>query len=230
MNGEPDAAPFLSDLLDLPVDTGCAVLARFDVAILDGDGLDGAGLAVRLPQDLATAVPKRRAEFLAGRALARIVQGRLGLPQAEIARAPSRAPLWPTGQIGSITHSAGRAGVWIAEASSGHLGLDFETVPRQSGLLAIRDTVLTREEGAVVGDDPTRLCAAFSAKESLFKALHPRVQRFFGFDAAQVVALDDSSVTLRLTRDLDPVAKAGRIFAVRYLCLRGGVCTMIAVA
>ena len=54
---------------------------------------------------------------------------------------------------------------------------------------------------------PERLLTlVFSAKESLFKCLYPRVQEFFGFAAARVIALDRVRHTLviQLEQTLTP--------------------------
>ena len=48
------------------------------------------------------------------------------------------------------------------------------------------------------------LTLVFSAKESLYKCLYPQVQKYFGFDAARVVALDSEQRTfvIQLEQDL----------------------------
>jgi 4'-phosphopantetheinyl transferase EntD len=56
-------------------------------------------------QSIATAVPKRRREFLMGRRYARYALAQLGCPPCAIPFDGKRLPLWPAGYIGSITHS-----------------------------------------------------------------------------------------------------------------------------
>jgi enterobactin synthetase component D len=43
------------------------------------------------------------------------------------------------------------------------------------------------------------LTLTFSAKESVFKALFPHAGVYMGFDCAQVIALDDKSLTRAVT-------------------------------
>src|SRR3984893_9355145 len=63
---------------------------------------------------VARAVPKRIAEFAAGRACARAALAEFGVREFALRAAPDRQPLWPEGFIGSIAHTAGlrAAGGW----------------------------------------------------------------------------------------------------------------------
>src|ERR1700730_18709662 len=65
-------------------------------------------------EDVARAVPKRIAEFAAGRACARAALAEFGVREFALRAAPDRQPLWPEGFIGSIAHTAGlrAAGGW----------------------------------------------------------------------------------------------------------------------
>ncbi|WP_374216235.1 4'-phosphopantetheinyl transferase, partial [Frankia sp. R82] len=53
---------------------------------------------------VARAVPSRRAEFVTGRACARLALARLGVAPRPILRGPRGEPTWPRGIVGSITH------------------------------------------------------------------------------------------------------------------------------
>ena len=65
---------------------------------------------IPLPPSLSTAVAKRRSEYLAGRWCAREALAMLGM-EGIPALGPDRAPQWPAGSLGSITHSQGIAEV-----------------------------------------------------------------------------------------------------------------------
>ena len=60
------------------------------------------------------AVPRRRAEFAAGRRCARAALARIGIPPAPLLRGEDREPLWPDGAVGSITHCAGYVAAAVA--------------------------------------------------------------------------------------------------------------------
>ncbi|QQP97283.1 4'-phosphopantetheinyl transferase family protein [Lysobacter enzymogenes] len=146
------------------------------------------------PPALREAVPKRRAEFLAGRYCAARVLERLQANTA-VGIGRHRAPAWPAPVVGSISHTADRA-IAVATRAPGVLGLGVD-------IEAELDPVTASElRPQVLGGDDERwlehprlspqaaLTLMFSAKESLFKALYPSVGEYFGFEAVGVTALD----------------------------------------
>ena len=65
-----------------------------------------------LPEEapaIARAIPKRQAEFAAGRRAARAALTTLGHPAQAIPVGDRRAPIWPQGTVGAITHDQGHA-------------------------------------------------------------------------------------------------------------------------
>src|SRR5438132_9137019 len=76
------------------------------------------------------AVNKRRRAFSAGRGCARAALASLGLPGAQdiaIMSGPRRQPLWPSGIVGSITHSEAYCAAAVAwESQLAGLGIDAE--------------------------------------------------------------------------------------------------------
>jgi len=126
---------------------------------------------VDLPDDLRQAVAKRRSEFLAGRLCAALALRALGAPETVGRR--GRAPVWPAGVRGSITHTAERA-IAVASGSVLALGLDCERLLAPAMAAEIAPLVLTEAERRrrPPGWDEARfLTLAFSAKEALYKAL-----------------------------------------------------------
>ena len=163
------------------------------------------GLIGREVHDIRKAVPKRQAEFAAGRRAARRALAALGQPDTAIPSRADRAPEWPEGVVGAITHDAGLAAAMLAEATScGGVGLDIaEATPFPTHL---RDRILITDSERALDDLEAR--AVFSAKEALYKALYPSVQAFFGFDAAEVVPdLGAERFSARLTLPLGPYPK-----------------------
>ncbi|MBZ5875534.1 4'-phosphopantetheinyl transferase family protein [Chromohalobacter israelensis] len=167
---------------------------------------------IALPTGLGSAVAKRRAEFLAGRLCARdalrAVTGRAEVPGV----AETRAPCWPAGTVGSITHSAGFAAALAAPARHWQgLGLDAETPMPAARATRLAPQILTPRERDWRDRLPAEAQAlfttlAFSCKESLFKALFPLVQRRFYFQDAELADWqpDEGRVTLRLLTTLAP--------------------------
>lgn len=123
---------------------------------------------------------RRQGEFAAGRTCARRALARAGLGSPTILRATapdggrSRAPLWPAGAVGSITHGgAVTAAAVTAEGTVVGVGIDVEPAD-PSGLGESRLVVTRPDERAWLEDlgvrDPGREIVWFSAKESVFKA------------------------------------------------------------
>ena len=76
---------------------------------------------------IALAVPKRRAEFGTARVCARRALTRLGVAPVSLVPTEDRAPLWPNGVVGSITHTSNCCAVVVASARAQRsLGLDIE--------------------------------------------------------------------------------------------------------
>jgi 4'-phosphopantetheinyl transferase EntD len=132
------------------------------------------------------AVEKRRREFSAGRSCARQALREFGFADSPIMHDENGAPLWPQGIVGSITHCGTYAAAAAARGSRLHgLGIDMETVSRVSP--AIKGKILTAAEEHCLRQQPDpaaqqRLLAlVFSAKEAIYKCLHPLLQCRIGF-------------------------------------------------
>lgn len=139
------------------------------------------------------AVPKRRAEFAAGRHASALALARLGCTEA-VRRARNGAPLWPTGFTGSISHGAG-----IAVSVAGHsrdyrsLGVDVEGWIADDQYAELVDRILSSAELELLAQALPgltrvgRLSLGFSIKESLYKCLNPIADEFIEFADASLV-------------------------------------------
>jgi len=159
---------------------------------------DGASLTPLLASEqslVARAVEKRQWEFRAGRHCARRALRELGVPETAIPSGPDRAPIWPAGCVGSITHTgvgeSAYAAAVVARASEVRaLGVDAELATPLSAELMPR--VLTPREQAFVDalDERQRGLVAmlhFSAKEAYYKCQYSLTQRFLGFHEVEVL-------------------------------------------
>lgn len=156
-------------------------------------------LNVVLPESIRRAVAKRQAEFLAGRFTAKRALFHSGLTSqdADIPIGKNRCPVWPANAIGSISHSSSRAICAVLPKRKGAyqlIGIDVECLLSEEVCSEVGDSILTESEKQVFIDSEfpttTSTTLAFSAKESLFKALYPHVNLYFGFEKASVVAID----------------------------------------
>ena len=210
----------------------CSLLPP-EVAVVTGPV---AGLAGPLfPQEqaaIARALPKRVAEFTAGRIAARRALAQAGVMAGALERGPGGIVLWPDGATGSISHGGGMvAAVAVAQAGAAAdvatLGVDLEPLSDRAEGLA--DTIATPEEADRARSWEGGLLRVFSAKEAAFKALYPRVGAYFGFHALEVT-LSDGGFAARLARPLGAVAEGTTVaggqavaqgFVVSAVVLRG---------
>jgi 4'-phosphopantetheinyl transferase EntD len=165
-----------------------------------------------LPEErrlLGGAVPARRREFATGRVLARELLARLGHPRVPLLRGEDRLPRWPEGVVGSISHTADLCVVAVAPAGRGvrSLGVDVEPdAPLEPELWP--EICGTEEIGWLRGRPaPERGGLArlvFSAKESLYKCVHPVTRAWLGF---RDVRIDFSPETRTFSATLGEAAR-----------------------
>lgn len=181
--------------------------ARFDPQRLTPDDWQRCG--IEPPASIQRSVAKRQTEFLAGRLCAREALRRLDGRVQVPAIGEDRAPVWPPGICGSITHSTGWAAAIVAPQTQWRgLGLDAEHVLDAERASRLAGEILTADELArmqALPADQVALCVTltFSIKEALFKALYPLVGKRFYFEDAQVLDWSaDGQVRLGLLCDL----------------------------
>ncbi|WP_275286097.1 4'-phosphopantetheinyl transferase family protein [Halomonas elongata] len=129
---------------------------------------------------------RRRLEFAAGRSAARAVLKKLGFPHGVIPMDQNRAPIWPAGTIGSLSHTADVCiGVAALSQHVQAIGIDVENLaPLESKL----PPYITDPEELACIDSPPGLAALqiFSMKEAAYKAQYPLSQTFIDFDTLKV--------------------------------------------
>jgi 4'-phosphopantetheinyl transferase EntD len=172
-------------------------------------------------QCVRNAVAARRREFAQGRFCARQALACLGIRNFPLLMAKDRAPLWPEGVIGSLSHCGGYCAAAVARKGSiVGLGIDVETVePLEPGLLAMictdSEMAWLAESTADARGELAKLI--FSAKESVFKCVHPPTGVFLDFHDCEIrvdEALGTFSATLRSSQL--PQAWKGRRLGGRF--------------
>jgi enterobactin synthetase component D len=165
--------------------------------------------AVPPPPSIQRSVAKRQAEFLAGRLCARAALQQLDQLDCIPAIGEDRAPVWPAHISGSITHSTGHAAAIVGHKAQWRgLGMDLENLLSLERAERLAGEILTAQELQRMAALPREQIAllvtlTFSAKESLFKALYPIVQKRFYFEHAEVVEWSEAgALRLRLLTDL----------------------------
>jgi enterobactin synthetase component D len=153
----------------------------------------------------------RRASFIGGRLALRAAIAALGAetgdaaaPSSPILSTPRGAPALPPGFVGSISHKREIAVAIAARAEPTPrttIGIDVE-IPRPLRV-DIAPRVLTADERAALAVlDPAARDAEtlfrFAAKEAIYKALDPWVQRLVSFQEVEIVTGPDGRRRARL--------------------------------
>jgi 4'-phosphopantetheinyl transferase EntD len=188
-------------------------------------------------EQVVHAVARRRIEFATGRACARRALSRLQIESFVLRNGPDRAPRWPRGVVGSITHTGsipgGYCGVAVGRATELlALGLDAE----RAGAVgySLWPQVLTAKERRWLDGQPEALqelfaTIIFSAKECYYKAQFPLTGRWLDFGDVDIVLEPEGSAfeAYLASRSFAPAPLAR--CRGRYLRDQGFVLTGIAV-
>jgi len=177
-------------------------------------------------------VPKRRREFAAGRLAAREAMAELGHFNLPLPMGEDRAPIWPQGLVGSISHNDEAVIAVAADASDFRtVAIDLEAdIPLDSTLF---DEILSLEElGALQNFDVemrgriARLI--FSAKECAYKCQYPLTRTLFGFDGFEIrLNPKTHSFDARFTQAVGNFTK-GQIISGQYYSGNGLILTTMA--
>jgi len=165
----------------------------------------------------------RAREFAAGRAAARAAMDELGLPPRPVLQGEDRAPVWPRGLTGSITHTDRDCLAVVTDAPDTlALGLDME--PAVALESALWPEICTMDEMHwLAGLGPSQrghfAKLVFCAKEAVYKAQYGLSATLLEFhDLSLDIDLSGHRFAAQLQRDLPGLASAAR-FAGRFAIL-----------
>jgi 4'-phosphopantetheinyl transferase EntD len=182
--------------------SGSATISQVFPADVVTISIEPNGLSYGLyPQEaahVAMAVQKRRQEYAAGRACAREALRQLGYGEPAVLSRNDGAPIWPPGVVGSITHCPGYCGAAVARRGRiVGLGVDAEPIgelPPDLRPLVCSEwerNWIDTHQGAYATDLYKLM---FSAKESVFKAIHPLVRCMVAFDDVTIRVGPDAAI------------------------------------
>jgi 4'-phosphopantetheinyl transferase EntD len=175
-------------------------------------------------------VAKRQREFTAGRIAARRAMVALGQAPQPVLPGADRAPIWPDGLVGSLSHCDSLCLCAMAHARDVRaLGVDVEEdTPLEPEMI---DTILTPPERKWLnhqrpGDMANLAKLMFSAKETAYKAQYPLSREVLNFEAIAVLPdLAKGTFEATFTRAVGPFASgtrmAGKFIRTHGLILTG---------
>ena len=189
---------------------------------------------IERPTDIKHSVRSRQAEYLAGRYAAKRALAKLGLENAQVKKSAHRAPLWPNGTLGSISHTDEIAICVVSQLRNNlALGVDIEPLMTSDTAKDTAQVVMSdkeREYFAAMGipqNEATTL--AFSAKESLFKAIYRFIPEYLDFNTSELVFLDTRSRRFQITLlpAFNDKVPGNGVFHGAYFKYRGHLTTLI---
>ena len=169
---------------------------------------------------------KRQRQYLEGRRCANQALLKAGFKGADciIEKGLNGEPIWPLGWVGSITHTQGYTAAAVARSI--HLrgmGIDSEPIMSLDSAQKTQHRILTQNEAdrastSIPFSNPIFVTLVFSAKESIYKCLRPHVSDFFGFQGAEIFAIDQSlgQFQFRLTKKIGHEFVAGWVGLGRF--------------
>ena len=165
-------------------------------------------------------------QFTAGRVCSRIALARLGVATTTpVLRGEDRAPIWPPGFVGTISHTDTWCAAAVARVDDVRsIGIDLEPATPLKESLWRR--VCTPKERDWLHELPAPGLTGkilFSAKESVYKCQYPITTKFLGFHAVEI-EIDEGSfraVFQQQSGEFQP----GDVMSGRYLVEEGLVAT-----
>jgi 4'-phosphopantetheinyl transferase EntD len=140
-----------------------------------------------------TAAPKRQRDFALGRFCAHEALAQMGLDEPAISIGENGAPVWPTGIVGSITHTDGYAAALVGSKEKFQaIGIDAERIGGVTEALMPRLFGTVERDWLMLLDAQKRgaaLTIFFSAKESFYKA--------FGAQTASRLSFKDIHIEMQ---------------------------------
>jgi 4'-phosphopantetheinyl transferase EntD len=176
------------------------------------------------------AVPKRKQEFIAGRLCVRKALAKIGITLFPVLMGNDRAPVWPPGVVGSISHSEGYCGVAIAQKPNiESIGLDVEyvgQVKRDIWKHFCNQQELSWINSLPINDQQKIAALIFSAKECLYKCQYPISKRWLNFHDVTISANSNKNeFEARFLVDAGKCFKKGTCLKGKYLISNGYVFT-----
>lgn len=181
-------------------------------------------------------VPKRRAEYLAGRYCVANVFAKLGYPSTALKQGDRGQPLWPTDIVGAITHNHSSAICAVKHRASQqeYIGIDKEDWIEEAETNLISTYIVNVTEYQYLKSVPFPInklvTIAFSAKETIFKAFSYEVGTFFDFKEVAVSHIyiegNEGFIILNTSKWLQSTATISEQVKVFFSLLSSGVITL----
>jgi 4'-phosphopantetheinyl transferase EntD len=192
---------------------------------VDPHSVDG-GLLKDEQEAVEGAAQTRIEQFTAGRVCSRTALSRLGVAiTTPVLRGEDRAPIWPPGFVGTISHTDTWCAAAVARAEDVRsIGIDLEpATPLKESLWRRVCTPKEREWLHALPEPGLTGKILFSVKEAVYKCQYPITTKFLGFHAVEV-ELGDGAFQAVFQQEAGEF-RPGDVMSGRYLVEEGLVAT-----
>ncbi len=143
---------------------------------------------------LTTRHQGRKNAYASARKCAHLALQESGHQPTAIGRSEGGVPIWPQNVYGSLTHSEGLSAACVAIGANS-VGIDIEHTHRMT--LTVAERIATPQELALTSGRPVeeqlfRATLLFSAKEAVYKAIHPMAANYIGYQEV-TLQIDDEA-------------------------------------
>ncbi|WP_104493327.1 4'-phosphopantetheinyl transferase family protein [Paracoccus denitrificans] len=166
---------------------------------------------------LKRATERRQREFRTGRMLAREALRSLEVAPAVIPAADDRAPVWPEGIAGSITHCHDLCAAAVARKADGFVSIGLDLEPAEPLDADLVSEICADEERLWLAALPAAsrglfARTIFSAKECAYKCQYPLSGKVLDFHA-MTISIDGNagSFVARFNTDVPPFRTGDRL-------------------
>ncbi len=164
---------------------------------------------IQFPDQIFKAVRSRQIDFFAGRLLAKLALKKLGSDHTSVTIGTHREPVWPSSFVGSITHSRNIVAVLVVNHNDLLVGIDIEHKIASDQCDSLADILNDRELSTLAQtglDKAESYTLGFSVKETLFKAVFPRVNRYLEFNQSTLQGYDHKQRRVDIELHVDGVS------------------------
>ena len=194
---------------------------------------------IEKPEQISQWIPKRQAQFLAGRIAVKkaLVFDKAPTLENQVSIGHSREPIWPENIIGSISHTGHTSIACVAEQTktSAGLGIDIQETIAPELQSQISSTVLTHKDSLLFKQrfndlkESVLFTLIFSAKESFFKAAFNSVGEYFDFIDVSIIDLNTTKqqLTLKTNKHLSADLPVGFETNISYSLLESSATRVI---
>jgi enterobactin synthetase component D len=181
---------------------------------------------------ISAAVARRRAEFAAGRVAARIALCQLGWPECAIPAGEDRSPQWPSGVVGSISHTASVCVVVLGlEAHWTSIGIDIEAeraIPSELWPSICTDAELRYLMTMVESERDLAASRIFTAKEAYYKWQFRLTGRLLDFRDVEIEMRGEGFTPILKSANLNQMESPMSSLCGMWLCIDGWVLAWMA--